>query len=210
MEMPKYRVPNSKLVWFMVWGKAKMYLKKAGTFILAASLLIWFASTYPKNEHIVESYNTKIESAVDENLILNLEHNLAKDLAENSYLGRAGKLIEPVFAPLGFDWRLSVSLVSGLAAKEVMISTMGVLYSLGEGLDETSVDLMDRIKSIIPLNVAVAFILFVMIYNPCLAATVVFYKEAGKFKYVVYLFLFTTIMAYIMAFIGSKVALWFM
>lgn len=207
MEMPKYRIPNSRLVWFMVWGKAKMYLKKAGTFILAASLLIWFGSSYPKNQYIIDDYNSKIEHTIDETLILNLEHELAKELTEKSYLGQAGKAIEPIFAPLGFDWKLSVSLISGLAAKEVMISTMGVLYSLGEGLDETSGDLMDTIRNLIPLNVAVAFLLFVMIYNPCLAATVVFYREAGKFKYVVYLFLFTTIMAYIVAFIGSKITL---
>lgn len=207
MEMPKYRVPNWQLVWLMVYGKAKMYLKKAGTFILAASLLIWFASNYPKNEQISQSYETKIEQTSDDDLKQNLQNELSKELVENSYLGMAGHAIEPFFKPLGFDWRLSVSLVSGLAAKEVMISTMGVLYSLGDDKNEESPDLMQTIKNSIPLNVAVAFILFVMIYNPCLAATSVFYRESGKVKYVVYLFIFTTLVAYLVAFIGSKLFL---
>ena len=101
---------------------------------------------------------------------------------------------------------MSVALVSGLAAKEVVISTMGVLYSLGGEVDETSSALMETIKNTIPLKVAIGYILFIMIYNPCLAATVVFGKEAGGFKYIVYLFLMTTFVAYIVAYIGTLIA----
>ena len=129
-----------------------------------------------------------------------------KKLIENSYLGKTGQLIEPIFAPLGFDWKMSVALLSGLAAKEVIISTMGVLYSLGAEVDESSVTLMETIKAVIPLKVAIAYILFIMIYNPCLAASVVFGKEAGGFKYIVYLFLLTTITAYIVSYIGALIA----
>ena len=93
-----------------------------------------------------------------------------------------------------------------MAAKEVVISTMGVLYSLGGEVDEESENLMQVIKRAIPLQTAIAFILFVMIYNPCLAATVVFGKEAGGFKYIVFLFVMTTICAYIVAWIGSMLA----
>ncbi|WP_257395456.1 ferrous iron transport protein B [Campylobacter lari subsp. concheus] len=187
MEMPKYRMPNWNLVWFMVFNKAKMYLKKAGTFILIASLLIWFASNFPTQEN-------------------NTQDALTQELQiENSYLGQFGKAIEPIFAPLGFDWKLSVSLVSGLAAKEVMISTMGVLYSLGDEVDETSLNLQEAIKENIPFSTAVAFILFVMIYNPCFAATIVFAKEAGDKKYAWYLFIFTSLCAYLVAFVGINI-----
>ncbi|EAJ5678227.1 ferrous iron transport protein B [Campylobacter lari] len=187
MEMPKYRMPNWNLVWFMVFNKAKMYLKKAGTFILIASLLIWFASNFPAQKN-------------------NTQDALTQELQiENSYLGQFGKAIEPIFAPLGFDWKLSVSLVSGLAAKEVMISTMGVLYSLGDEVDETSLNLQEAIKENIPFSTAVAFILFVMIYNPCFAATIVFAKEAGNKKYVWYLFIFTSLCAYLIAFFGINI-----
>ena len=185
MEMPKYRMPNWNLVWQMCFNKAKMYLKKAGTFILLASILIWFASNFPLQTNAQE----------DEKLA-------AEQQIENSYLGQFGKAIEPVFAPLELDWKLSVSLLSGLAAKEVMISTLGVLYSLGEDLDENDENLRQTLASNIPFSTAIAYILFVMIYNPCFAATIVFTKESGKAKYTLYLFLFTCISAYIVAFIG--------
>ncbi|TNB60344.1 ferrous iron transport protein B [Campylobacter helveticus] len=185
MEMPKYRMPNWNLVWQMCFNKAKMYLKKAGTFILLASILIWFASNFPLQTNAQE-----------------YEKLAAEQQIENSYLGQFGKAIEPVFAPLELDWKLSVSLLSGLAAKEVMISTLGVLYSLGEDLDENDENLRQTLASNIPFSTAIAYILFVMIYNPCFAATIVFTKESGKAKYTLYLFLFTCISAYIVAFIG--------
>lgn len=188
MEMPKYRMPNWHLVWFMIYNKAKMYLKKAGSFILLASLVIWFASNFPAQK------------------IINEDENIQKELQiKNSYLGQFGQFIEPVFAPLDFDWKLSVSLVSGLAAKEVMISTMGILYSLGKEVDETSANLKQMIKQNIPFSTAVAFILFVMVYNPCFAATIVFAKEAGGRKYAFYLFIFTCLSAYLIAFIGINI-----
>ncbi|EAH6866643.1 ferrous iron transport protein B [Campylobacter upsaliensis] len=185
MEMPKYRMPNWNLVWQMSFNKAKMYLKKAGTFILLASVLIWFASNFPIQTNAPED-----------------EKKAAELQVENSYLGQFGKTIEPIFAPLELDWKLSVSLLSGLAAKEVMISTLGVLYALGEDLDENDENLRHTLASNIPFSTAVAYILFVMIYNPCFAATIVFAKESGKAKYMLYLFLFTCISAYIVAFIG--------
>ena len=187
MEMPKYRMPNWHLVWFMVVNKAKMYLRKAGTFILLASLLIWFASNFPANEENSNNFN------IQERTI------------EQSYLGQLGKGIEPIFKPLELDWKLSISLISGLAAKEVMISTMGVLYSLGKDIDETNSDLRSLIAQNTSISSAVAFILFVMIYNPCFAATIVFSKESGKIKYTLFLFLFTCISAYIIAFMGLNI-----
>lgn len=201
MEMPKYRIPNWRLVWFMIANKAKMYLKKAGTFILAASVLIWFSNMYPKNEQIAAKFNEQIALTQDISKKETLEFEKSNALLQNSYLGKAGKALEPIFAPLGFDWRLSVSLVSGLAAKEVMISTMGVLYSLGDQ-DENSKSLTGVIKSQIPLSTAVAYLLFVVFYNPCLAASVVFAREAGGLKYLALLFIFTSIVAYIMALFG--------
>ncbi len=201
MEMPKYRIPNWRLVWFMIANKAKMYLKKAGTFILAASVLIWFSNMYPKNEQIAAEFDEQIALTQDISKKETLEFEKSNALLQNSYLGKAGKALEPIFAPLGFDWRLSVSLISGLAAKEVMISTMGVLYSLGDQ-DENSKSLTGVIKSQIPLSTAVAYLLFVMFYNPCLAASVVFAREAGGLKYLALLFIFTSIVAYIMALFG--------
>ena len=206
MEMPKYRIPNWKLVWFMVYNKAKMYIKKAGTFILAAAVLIWFASSFPFQGSTKEIYEQKIEIAATDEDKERLSNELEKILIENSYLGKVGKFIEPFFAPLEFDWRLSVSIVSGLAAKEVAISTMGVLYSLGGEVDENNDGLIQKIQEAIPIEVAIAYVLFVMLYNPCLAATIVFGKEAGGYKYIAYLFIFTTFVAYLVSFIGLHIA----
>jgi ferrous iron transport protein B len=206
MEMPKYRMPSFKLIWHTVVTKALMYLKKAGTFILAASVLIWFASNYPKNHDIQEEFSKKIELAVSEDEKTELSNKLAETLLENSYLGTIGKFSQPFFAPLGFDWKLTVALESGLAAKEVVVATMGVLYSLGDGVDESNSGLIEAIRQNISFPVAVSFVLFAMIYLPCLAATTVFTKESGSYKYLVYLILFTTFTAWMISFIGYNIA----
>ena len=126
MEMPKYRLPSFRLIWHTVSNQAMMYLKKAGTYILAASLLIWFASNYPKHLDIEESYNQKIENAVSQEQKQELSNQLSLYNLENSYLGYIGKFTEPIFEPLGFDWRMSVALETGLAAKEIVVSTLSI------------------------------------------------------------------------------------
>lgn len=207
MEMPKYRLPSVKLIWHTVLGKSLMYLKKAGTFILAASVLVWFASSYPKNEDLEALYGVKIEQALTEEEQANLANALGSELLAQSYLGRIGQATEFLFAPLGFDWKLTVALETGLAAKEVIISTLGVLYALGGEVDEESEGLMGILQANIPLPVALAFITFVMFYLPCLAATVVFTKEAGSYRYLGYLILFTTVVAWVASFVVYRVAL---
>jgi len=205
MEMPKYRMPSFKLIWHTVSNQALMYLKKAGTYILAASILIWFASNYPKHELIETQYLNKIElaSTQEKKDILINEHALYN--LENSYLGKIGKFSEPLFAPLGFDWKMAVALETGLAAKEIVVSTLGILYGLGEEHDESSSGLISKIKQNIPLASGVAFIVFVMIYLPCLAASMVFAREAGGFKYLAYLFVFTTLTAWGLSFLAYNI-----
>ncbi len=205
MEMPKYRLPSFKLLWHTVYSQAKMYLQKAGTFILAASVLVWFASNYPKYPQLQQEYQNKIEQAKTKTQKTELENQLESKLLENSYLGQIGKATEPFFAPLGLDWKLSVALEAGLAAKEVVVSTLGVLYSLGS-VDETSNTLKTQIQKNIPLPTAISFIVFVMIYLPCFAASAVFTREAGGVKYLVYLFIFTTSTAWVLSFIAYKIA----
>ena len=205
MEMPKYRWPSLRLLWHTVYSQAKMYLQKAGTFILAASVLVWFASNYPKLPELEKSYELKIEKVQSEGEKQALKNELQAKLLEDSYLGRIGKASEFFFEPLGLDWKLAVALEAGLAAKEVVVSTLGVLYSLGE-TDQTSNSLKDQIRKNIPLPTALAFIVFVMIYLPCFAASAVFTKEAGGVKYLLYLFIFTTTTAWILSFITYKAA----
>jgi len=126
---------------------------------------------------------------------------------EHSYLGSIGKFMEPAFTPIGFDWKMTVALQTGLAAKEVVVSTLGVLYAIGDDVDQESSSLISAIRKNIPFASAVAFIVFVMIYLPCLAASVVFTREAGGIKYFVYLFLFTTATAYLLSFVAYRLTL---
>ncbi len=204
MELPKYRLPSFKLIWHTVYSNAASYIKKAGTFILAASILIWFASNYPKNENLIKNYESKIELTKNKEEKKRLELQLKQKELENSYLGKIGKITEPFFKPLGFDWKLSVALEAGLAAKEVVVSTLGVLYSIGEVNGSTN-SLKDILKKNINLATAISFIVFVMLYLPCFAASAVFTKEAGGVKYLVYLFIFTTTVAWIFSFIAYNI-----
>jgi len=207
MEMPKYRLPSVKLIWHTVVTKTWMYLKKAGTFIAAASMLVWFLSNYPHNIGIEKEYAVKMEQALDEKTKVGIENKKAEVLLEQSYLGQIGKFTEPFFEPVGFDWKMSVALQTGLAAKEVVVSTLGVLYSLGSEVDEENSSLINSISKNISFASAVAFIVFVMIYLPCLAASIVFTREAGGIKYFFYLFTFTSIIAYSLAFVAYNITL---
>lgn len=208
MEMPKYRLPSCKLIWHTVLTKTMMYLKKAGTFIAGAAILVWFLSTYPKDTVLEASYHDRIEAAADDSEAVRLQNKLAEEQLSNSFLGQIGHFIEPVFVPLGLDWKMAVALQTGLAAKEVVVSTMGVLYSLGSDAGESDNSLQRAISEHIPLPSAIAFIVVIMTYLPCLAASVVFTREAGGIKYFGYLFLMTTAVAYTLAFIAYHLAQW--
>lgn len=208
MEMPKYRLPSMKLIWHTVITKTMMYLKKAGTFIAAASLLVWFLSTYPKNGELDAVFAQKIEAAASAEEAKTLQNKLAEEQLSQSFLGQIGHTIQPVFEPLGFDWKMAVALQTGLAAKEVVVSTLGVLYSLGSDTTEADNSLIRAINTHIPFASAVAFIVVIMTYLPCLAASVVFTREAGGIKYFGYLFVFTTIVAYSLAFVAYRLTLW--
>jgi ferrous iron transport protein B len=193
MELPTYRFPSIYLLWHTVKIQALMYLKKAGTFILVVSMFIWFLSNFPQLEKPENMSNIEFQ----------------KYQLENSYLGMVGKISQPVFEPLGFNWQLTIALETGLAAKEVVVATLGVLYSLGDEVDENSESLIKQLRKNIPFETAVAFIIFVMIYLPCFAASIVFIKETGKKIYFVYLFIFTTISAYLLSFIARGLILLF-
>ncbi|WP_151900966.1 ferrous iron transport protein B [Sulfurimonas hydrogeniphila] len=207
MEMPKYRLPSFKLVWHTVVSKTLMYLKKAGTFIAGATILIWFLSNYPHNTELEKKYEVKIEQAQTAEAKAKLTNEFASKNLQQSYLGRIGAFSEPLFRPLGLDWKMAVALETGLAAKEVIVSTLGVLYALGENVDETTYSLKDAISKNISFASAVAFIVIIMVYLPCFAASVVFTREAGGLKYFFYLLAFTSITAYVLAFLAYHITL---
>lgn len=183
MEIPPYRFPSFKSLAIELWIKAKMFIKKAGTFIALASLAIWFLSVYPK-------------ASIDESLPQSVQN---EQQLESSYLGQMGKSIEPIFAPLGFDWKLSVAVITGLSAKEVVVSTLATLYSVG-GASEEDEKLLDKIKENIDIKTALALIVLVMVYSPCLAAMSTFYSEIPQWAWRAFYFIYPNLLAWLLAF----------
>ena len=164
MELPPYRIPTGKTILRHTWEKGAQYLKKMGGIIMIASILIWFLGYYPNPE----AYTSLAEQQ------------------EHSYIGQLGKAIEPVIAPLGFDWKLGIGLLSGIGAKELVVSTISVLYPDGMPITPT---------------VALAYMLFVLIYFPCVATLVAIKNESGGWKWAIFSAFYTTALAWIVAFI---------
>ena len=183
MELPPYRMPTSKSIMRHTWEKGAQYLKKMGGIIMIASIIIWFLGYYPRHD----------------------THEIVAEQQENSYIGQIGKAIEPVIKPLGFDWKLGIGLISGVGAKELVVSTLGVLYT-NEG-DVENVNLSNRIP-ITPL-VALAYMLFVLIYFPCIATFAAIKQESGSWKWAIFTAGYTTGLAWLVAFtvfqIGSLI-----
>lgn len=216
MELPPYRMPSIKILLLQMWQKASLYLRKAGTIILGASILIWIASNYPKSDAITAEYNqiksdvlisTDYNSAEKDKIISELEFQESSKQLEVSFVGQLGKLLEPVVAPLGFDWKLGIALLTGIAAKEIVVSTMGTLYSLGD-VDENSQNLRGRLLANPHYNkaMALALMVFVLLYIPCAAASIVFHKEAGAWKWTAFYAGYTMTVAWIMAFITYNIS----
>jgi len=209
MELPVYRLPTLRSVLMQMWIKAWMYLKKAGTVILAVSVVVWLVCNFPVNEKLNLEYGAKIEAVKQDKkttaeakagTAAALENELAAKQMEYSFAGRTGKLIEPFIRPLGFDWRLGVALTAGLAAKEVVVATMGTIYALG-GTGENE-SLTARLRSDPAYNPAVALslIIFVLLYVPCLSATAVFHQEGGELKITLFYIAYTTVAAWVLSF----------
>ena len=183
MELPPYRMPTMKTIFRHTWEKGAQYLRKMGGIILVASIVIWALGYYP-NHH---NYNTVAEQQ------------------EHSYIGQIGKAIEPVIEPLGFDWKLGIGLLSGVGAKELVVSTIGVLYHEDEAqvaaaTDGESSTLSTRIaQSITPLA-AISYMLFVLIYFPCLATLIAIKKETKQWRWAIFTAVYTTVLAWAAAF----------
>ena len=178
MELPPYRIPTAKAIFRHTWEKGAQYLKKMGGIIMIASIIIWFLGYYPNHGN----YETMAQQQ------------------EHSYIGQIGKAIEPVIEPLGFDWKLGIGLLSGVGAKELVVSTLGVLYTNEEDIE--SVNLSDRIP-ITPM-VALGYMLFVLIYFPCVATLVAIKQESGSWKWALFAAFYTTALAWVVAFLVNQ------
>lgn len=243
MELPPYRIPTLKSTIRHMWFKASQYLKKMGGVILVAVIIIWALEYFPKGvnysqdfEQQLEQVNqqiSRIEESTPNSLMLDsiklsltgklfdIENQMVAERQANSYLGRIGNLIEPVIRPLGFDWKMGVSLLSGIAAKEIVVSTLGVLVQAGDDSDETSQTLIHKLQDEVytygpkvgqkvytPIS-AFSFLLFILIYFPCVAVIAAIKKEAGNWKWAAFTIFYTTSLAWIVSFLFYQIGSFF-
>ncbi len=232
MELPPYRIPTARTLLKHMWSKGKQYLKKVSGIILLSSIIIWALGYFPKTEEFSQNYDqmrteltanyqsklAKAGEAEKEQLTtayeaeLSLINNTQKEeILEKTFIGRIGKTIEPIFAPIGFDWKISIAIITGAAAKEVVVSTLGVLYQEGDEVDEESVLLQNKLRSatytsgvragdkVYNTRVAFALMLFVLIYFPCIGVLAVTAKESN-WKWALFMAVYTTGIAYFIAF----------
>ena len=211
MELPPYRWPTAKAIGRHTWEKGKEYLKKMGGIILVASIIVWALSYWPLSDSprgVEESLS--FQEVSSGNAALPPTEGAGRGASmESSYLGRAGKAIEPVFALQGFNWKLDVSLIAGVGAKEIVASTMGVLYSGDDSFaDDDSfsadTDKYTRLRrqmaadGITPLT-AYAYLLFILLYFPCLATIVAIKNETASWRWAIFAALYTTALAWIVS-----------
>ena len=194
MELPPYRIPTAKSVLRHTWEKGRQYLRKMGTIILAASIVVWFLGAFPR---ATEAEGTSA---------------IAETAAPKSYLQQMGEGIAPLFAPLGFDWRMNVGIVAGTSAKELIVSTLGVLYS-GEDLtgDEDAASEDSHLRTVVSGQMsppsALSYLVFILLYFPCLATIAAIKGESGRWRWALFTALYTTLLAYAVSFAVYRLAL---
>lgn len=220
MELPPYRRPTLKNTSLHMWYKGREYLKKMANVILIASVLIWALGYFPTHINYSKDFDNQL-SEIQKNTTLNAKQKAEKiasihieqtaEKQEKSYIGQLGHAIEPVIAPLGFDWKMGVSVLTGLAAKEVVVSTMGVLYHAENGSAKESETLKNRIKEqkhnsgtlkgrdVFTPWASISFMLFILIYFPCVAVIAAIRKEAN-WRWALFTMVYTTALAWVIAF----------
>jgi ferrous iron transport protein B len=216
MELPPYRWPTLSSVLFQAKVKALMYLKKAGTLILGAVIIIWAVSNYPRNGALLEKLSAETARIAASSMgesekrasQRELDVRIRSEQLEYSLAGRAGKVLEPLIRPLGFDWRIGIALVTGLAAKEVVVSTLGTIYSIGQS-DGGPVELKSILRNDPAFSraTALSLMVFVLLYIPCVAAIGVMKKEVGRWRPVLLYSAYSLSVAWVLSFIVYRLAL---
>lgn len=235
MELPPYRIPTAKAIWRHTWEKGQQYLQKMATTILVCSVIIWFLGYFPKNKELMaaqEEYATLAQtpagrlSANADDVDVNAATATKKELMthidslyayqqENSYIGQLGRMVSPALDPLGFNWKMDVGLLTGIAAKELVVSTLGVMYSEGakvsEGRDMSEdTQLQSALVNDVTPAAALSFMVFILLYFPCVATFVAIKNETGKWRWAVACCAYTMAVAWIMSFIVYRLALIFL
>jgi ferrous iron transport protein B len=240
MELPPYRIPTTKSILKHMWFRAEQYLRKIAGIILVASIIIWALGYFPRNSGIAQrhmasiagierSYNARLAglekdspaylaaTAQRDSLLTVMQGAYMSEMQENSYIGRIGKFFEPAMQPLGFDWKMSIGILTGIAAKEIVVGTLGVLYHAEP--DEDNSSLTSKIQTqkytsgprkgqnVFNPLVAISFMLFVLIYFPCIGVIATIKKESGSWKWALFTVFYTTGLAWIIAFMVYQAGL---
>lgn len=227
MELPPYRIPHWKTVLLATWERAKLFLTNAGSVILAISIVLWFLASYPKSEQVTQSYNqqkTAISQSVSaeerSEIEARLDHEAASEQLKHSYAGRLGHLIEPAIRPLGFDWKIGIGLIASFAAREVIVSTLAVIYNVGADADEHSTDLIEALRSerdpltgksrYTPL-VALSLMVFFVLACQCMSTVAVVRRETNTWRWPLFMVAYMTLLAWVGSFavfqIGTRLGL---
>lgn len=213
MELPPYRMPTTRAICIHMWEKAKQYLHKMGSVILVASVIVWFLGYYPHHSEELDALDKKISRIEQTEKDFSTKEQKIKELTalrnlkqqENSYIGRIGHFISPVMELLGFDWKISVSLLSGMTAKEIVVSSLSVLYA--DGTDQSG-PLAERLKTaadssgnrIFTPLVALSLLFFMLLYFPCIATVIAISREAHSWKWGLFAVVYTCALAWIVSF----------
>lgn len=223
MELPPYRVPTGKAIWRHTWEKGQQYLQKMATTILVCSIIIWFLGYFPKSKELSvaqEAYTAAVsdkvnaEATPEVSLLAGQIDSLYAAQQENSYIGQLGRLVSPAMEPLGFNWKMDVGLLTGIAAKELVVSTLGVMYadgakvSEGQDLSEDTQLQSALLKDISPAA-ALSYMVFILLYFPCIATFVAIKNETGKWRWAIACCVYTMIVAWLMAFFAYHLAMLF-
>ena len=221
MELPPYRIPMIKSLLIHMWDRSKIFLKKMGGYILAGSVVVWTLTAFPLNisysknydleiEQVKTYFQTEIESAQEsdkalltrkrEAAISELLTEKKAEKAEKSYMGRIGKIIAPIFSPIGIDWRGSVALLTGFVAKEIVVSTMGILYAADEKDDSEALKNALLSSGMTPIA-ALAMMVFVLLYMPCIATLAAIRRETASLKWMIFSISYSTLLAWGLAFL---------
>ena len=229
MELPPYRVPTAKAIWRHTWEKGRQYLQKMATTILICSVVIWFLGYFPRSQKLIDAQDRYaqlteqiVESAPAEDAAMAQKAERAaaardidtyyEEQQADSYIGRLGQAVAPAMDPLGFTWKMDVSLLTGVAAKELVVSTLGVMYSQGAKISEgedlsEDTALQNALKEVIQWPAALAFMVFILLYFPCIATFVAIKNETGSWKWAVACIAYTMAVAWICAFIAYRIGI---
>lgn len=224
LELPPYRVPNFRTVFITLWEKGKLFLYRAGTIIFNLSIILWFLASYPRHQNVEHHYEDMKKSAVEsysgtilEEKITEIESMRKSDQIKNSFAGQLGKAIEPVILPLGFDWKIGIGLIASFAAREVLVSTLAIVYNVNDD-EDSNVSLVTKLQNerspetgkllYTPL-MAVSLMVFFVLACQCMSTVAVVKKETNSWRWPIFMIVYMTGLAWLGSFIvyqaGSRI-----